>query len=121
MQTQTPISPRQLQEILTRGAGSALQSGAEVNVSGFRYRNWHTTPRPQPLIINPEADLNTLIAWAHGEVSDLFNAARGLATQGCELNGDEVADLFTGRLEPVMNLLYHLGSITNRDMQNGVQ
>lgn len=39
----------------------------EIKVSGYHYQRWHGTPRAQPFVINPEADLNTLVAWCAGE------------------------------------------------------
>lgn len=51
-------------------AGAATPHAPQPPVSGYRHTNWRMDG-PPPLIVNPQADVHALLAWAWGEAKDL--------------------------------------------------
>lgn len=85
-------------------------SASKVNVSSYRHENWRMGG-PQPLIVNPQADLHALLAWCWGEAADL----NILASECCgetDMDTQTLASLFYGRMPALVSVLEHLGNET---------
>jgi hypothetical protein len=93
------------------------QDTSKVNVSSYRFENWNMSG-PAPVIINPEADTHTLIAWCWGEAADLLDLSTGCCTQP-NIDAATLAALFCSRMEPLVNMLYHLGNRTANEARPG--
>ncbi|MCS4511506.1 hypothetical protein [Xylophilus ampelinus] len=78
------------------------------------YENW-TMGGPVPLVLNPAADVHTLIAWCWGQSHELQEWTEMLLTLAPEsgVTASQLAGVIWGRLRPLTNMLHALGDRTS--------
>lgn len=88
-------------------------TASKISVSGYRCENWRMDG-PPPLIINPEADFNALVAWCWGEASDMSI----LVSECCgetDMEVQTLASLLYSRLPAMVSILEHIADNTGRN------
>lgn len=92
------------------GAATPAPQDMQPPVSGYRHTNWRMDG-PPPLIINPQADLHTLLAWAWGEAKDL-ETLHFMHTSDEEATAAELVAAGLNRLVGLTAMLQHLAAHT---------
>lgn len=85
---------------LSAPIGAAASS---VPVSSYRHENWRMDG-PPPLIVNPAADLHTLMAYAWGEAQDIDCIVREFLTDA-DVTAQALASILYSRLPQLVAML----------------
>lgn len=88
---------------LSAPIGAAASS---VPVSSYRHTNWRMSG-PPPLIVNPEADLHALMAFAWGETADIEDVVSAFVSDN-ESTAQDLASILYGRVSPLVAVLEFL-------------
>jgi hypothetical protein len=81
----------------------------QIDLSGLRYQNWCVEVRP-PVVLNPDADLHSCIAWCWGEANEAHQLA--INAQCYEQPVGPLVDAIQARLMALVQMLEVLGSRT---------
>lgn len=81
-------------------------SAAKVSVSSYRHENWRMDG-PPPLIVNPNADLHALMAYAWGEARDIEGIVLEFLTDA-DVTAQALANILFARLPQLVAMLEFL-------------
>lgn len=85
-----------------------------VPVSSYRHENWRMDG-PPPLIVNPEADLHALMAYAWGEAKDIEGIVLEFLTDA-DVTAQALANILFARVPQLVAMLEFFADQT----RNGV-
>lgn len=74
-----------------------------VPVSSYRHENWRMDG-PPPLIVNPEADLHALMAYAWGEAKDIEGIVLEFLTDA-DVTAQALANILFARVPQLVAML----------------
>lgn len=78
-------------------------TASSVPVSSYRHENWRMDG-PPPLIVNPEADLHALMAYAWGEAEDIEAIVLEFLTDA-DVTAQALANILFARLPQLVAML----------------
>ena len=84
-------------------------------VSGYRYNNWRMDG-PPPLIVNPQADDQALLAWCWGEAHQITMLCR-MHLEDTENTAADLADALLPGAIGLAALLEHLAARSAKEVQ----